>query len=101
MPRASRVRKTLEELVRVGGEEDRTEAMRATVFIDEQVERGVPVLVHCVGGLGRSGTVVASWLCEHGMSAGEAIAKVRTTRSPRAIENERQLDFVRAAADSA
>ena len=56
------------------------------------------MLVHCVGGLGRSGMVAASWLRSRGASADEALASVREARGPRAVETAIQEDFVRAYA---
>ncbi|MBE7438740.1 MAG: isochorismatase family protein [Spirochaetales bacterium] len=52
------------------------------------------VLVHCVGGLGRSGTVVAGWLIHRGYAPDQAIALVREARTARAIETEEQLAFL-------
>jgi len=55
--------------------------------------RGGRVLLHCRGGLGRSGTIAAQLLIELGMSADAAIREVRAAR-PGAIENETQEDYV-------
>lgn len=71
---------------------------------------GSPVLVHCGGGKGRAGTVAACYLAAFGfgpipnqeslseaspaMSAGEAIATVRSMR-PGSIETTQQEDFVK------
>ena len=44
------------------------------------LERGERVLVHCKGGLGRSGLVAARIMVELGYSAGEAIDAVRAAR---------------------
>ena len=52
------------------------------------------ILVHCVGGLGRSGTVVAGWLIHRGYSRERAIQLVRQARTARAIETQEQLDFL-------
>jgi protein-tyrosine phosphatase/nicotinamidase-related amidase len=63
-------------------------------WIDDQLADGANVLIHCVGGLGRSGLVSACYLKSKGLSAADAIAEVRRTRSPRAIETEGQEMFV-------
>lgn len=55
---------------------------------------GGRVLVHCKGGLGRSGTIAARLLVECGVLPGPAIALIRQHR-PGAIENNAQEDYVR------
>ena len=59
------------------------------------LEAGARVLVHCKGGLGRAGTVAARLLVEMGADPKQAIRDVRTARSPDAIENRAQEDWVR------
>ena len=67
------------------------------LWMDEVLSAGGRLLIHCVGGLGRSGTVAAAFLkSKRGMSAEDAIARVREARGERAIENARQEGFVRA-----
>lgn len=51
------------------------------------------VLIHCLGGLGRTGTVAAMLLQDMGMAADEAVTEIRKVR-PGAIENELQEVFV-------
>ena len=55
---------------------------------------GRNVLVHCRGGLGRSGTIAARLLIERGMEPDKAISLVRKHR-PGAIETSKQEDYVR------
>lgn len=56
---------------------------------------GRRVVIHCRGGLGRTGLVTARLLVEFGEDAESAMARVRAAR-PGAIENRRQEDYVRA-----
>jgi protein-tyrosine phosphatase len=70
----------------------------AVDWIEARVQASQTVLVHCVGGLGRSGMIAASWLRSRGATAHEALAIVRAARGPRAIETSIQeacvQDFV-------
>jgi atypical dual specificity phosphatase len=59
---------------------------------------GQAVLVHCGAGLGRSGTMLACALVSRGMTAQEAIDKIRTLR-PYSIETLEQEDCVRRFAE--
>lgn len=68
---------------------------RLIAWIGGQMHESKRVLVHCVGGLGRAGTVGACWLSSKGMSADRAIEVVRQARSQRAVETEEQVRFIR------
>lgn len=70
------------------------ELARALAHIESHLAAGRKVLIHCVGGLGRAGTVAAAWLKRRGLSTSDAIATIRATRSPRAIETELQEAFL-------
>ena len=61
----------------------------------ERLGAGERIVLHCRGGLGRTGLVAALLLIEHGTDPDTAIRRVRGAR-PGAIETERQEAYVRA-----
>ena len=61
--------------------------------VREALGRGEKVLVHCLGGLGRTGLVAARLLVEFGMAPAKAIRLVRAAR-PGAIETAEQEAYV-------
>lgn len=62
--------------------------------VEGRLAAGETVIVACMGGLGRTGTLVATLLGRNGLEPGAAIALTRRTR-PGAIESAAQEDFVR------
>ncbi len=58
-------------------------------FVDRMVGQGRAVGVHCLAGLGRTGTMIACYLVTRGRGAAEAIEHVRTVR-PGSIQTEAQ-----------
>jgi protein-tyrosine phosphatase len=56
--------------------------------VDEALDAGRTVYLHCRGGVGRTGTAVGCWLIRHGRSADEAVGP----------ETEEQRAFVRTYA---
>jgi protein-tyrosine phosphatase len=69
---------------------------RVLATVDELLERGAPVYVHCRGGRGRTGCVVACYLIERGAAPSAALDAVRQwcghDHSP---ETEEQRELVR------
>ncbi len=66
-------------------------------WISENLHEGANIMVHCVGGLGRSGLVSGAYLISKGHTAKKAMRIVRKARSPKAIEPE-QVKFLRTYA---
>ena len=65
----------------------------AVDFIHRRVTNNEPVLVHCLAGLGRTGTLLACYLIKYQkMSANEATEKVREER-PGSIQSYPQEDI--------
>jgi protein-tyrosine phosphatase len=70
--------------------------------IDQAIRSGRRVYLHCLGGLGRTGTVVGCWLARHGIATGEgalaAIHELRVTDDYRDVPSPQtweQREFVR------
>lgn len=59
----------------------------------QRLAQGDRVLVHCLGGRGRTGTVAAMLMMEAGVSAKDAIDRVRAIREG-AVETEEQEKFL-------
>ena len=70
--------------------------------IDDALARGRNVYVHCWGGIGRTGTVVACWLRRHGRTGEEALAELadfwqtvgKRHRAPHTPETSGQVAWV-------
>lgn len=75
--------------------EDQVEEFLALIKnIVQLLTSGKTVVVHCRGGLGRTGTVVSCVLVAMGYKAEEAIKLVRKTRSERCVEYDEQEVYV-------
>ena len=80
------------------------EGMREILdHLQQRLDAGRKVYVHCWGGIGRTGTVVACHLMESGMTADQALAHIaarwqtmeKVRRYPRSPQTEAQVEFVR------
>lgn len=79
----------------------RIEMGRILDRIDQNIETGKPVYVHCLGGVGRTGTVVGCYLVRHGYASGrkvlELIQQLRqhtATHDRASPESAQQIDLV-------
>ena len=66
----------------------------AVDFIHRRITNNEPVMVHCLAGMGRTGTLLACYLIKHQkMSADDAIQKVREER-PGSIQSYPQEEMI-------
>jgi ADP-ribosyl-[dinitrogen reductase] hydrolase len=73
------------------------------IAIDGRIREGGAVYLHCWGGVGRTGLVVASWLQEHGRIPDDALAELsakwstveKIYRKPESPETPTQVDWIR------
>lgn len=63
-------------------------------WLDVKLSENEPVAVHCRGGLGRTGTILAALLIWRGASAPEALSAVRRVE-PRFVQSAEQVEFLR------
>jgi atypical dual specificity phosphatase len=66
---------------------------RAVSAVSRATERGMGVAVHCGAGLGRTGVVLAAYFVTKGLTASNAIARVRRLR-PGSVETDEQAEAV-------
>jgi hypothetical protein len=62
-------------------------------FVDEQRKAQRPIAVHCIEGLGRTGTMLGVYLIAQGQSADAAILRIRDVEKA-AIQTSQQVHFL-------
>ncbi|MFP4248204.1 MAG: dual specificity protein phosphatase family protein [Armatimonadota bacterium] len=73
---------------------EREQIERFVEFVDRHSGDGCAVGVHCLAGLGRTGTMIACYLVTRGRSADDAIEEVRRKR-PGSVQTELQEQAIR------
>ena len=68
---------------------------RGVAELERAMRKGKVVAVHCGGGLGRTGTLLACYLVGRGLDPSDAIAELRRLR-PGSIETREQVNAVLA-----
>lgn len=63
--------------------------------IEVMLREGEVVAVHCLAGLGRTGMVLAGWLIREGLTADEALRRLRTL-DPGFVQSQEQEDLLHA-----
>ena len=60
----------------------REELVATLDAIDEELESGGVVYLHCWAGCGRTGVVLGCWLVRHGLEAAAALERIAAARGP-------------------
>jgi atypical dual specificity phosphatase len=76
-----------------GGAPTLSQATDFVRFVSSQRAAQRAVAVHCEAGLGRTGTMLATYLISQGESAEGAVSRIRALE-PAAIETSRQVQFL-------
>ncbi|WP_225782819.1 ATP-binding cassette domain-containing protein [Xenophilus sp. Marseille-Q4582] len=67
--------------------------------MDTLLRRGEVLAAHCLAGLGRTGTLLAAWLVREGLTAPEALRRVRRIE-PQFVQSREQEEFLQRYEDN-
>ena len=70
------------------------EMAQAQKIVEFMQQAPMAVAVHCEGGIGRTGTILAAYLIQSGLSSREAVQRIRSVE-PAAIGTKSQEEFLR------
>lgn len=73
----------------------REQAEEFTAFVEKAKNQNLALAVHCKGGNGRAGTMLASYYTLQGKDADEVLAWMRSI-NPKAVRTETQEKFLRS-----
>ncbi len=63
--------------------------------LDARIRAGAKIVIHCLGGLGRTGVIGGCWLVRRGLAADDALARLRRVRNDdRGPESHEQQRFI-------
>ena len=73
----------------------RAQVEEFAAFVEKMKKEGKPVAVHCKGGNGRAGTMLAGYYVLQGKNADEVLSWMRSI-NPKAVRTEVQEEFLRS-----
>ncbi len=73
----------------------REQAEKFSQFVEDMKAKGLPLAVHCKGGNGRAGTMLAAYYTLNGKSAEEVLTWMRSI-NPKAVRTATQEEFLKS-----
>ena len=83
--------------IQIASSPSRSQIAKLTNFVNEHHRQGVGIVVHCTGGLHRTGTMLAAYLIWNGLSYDEAMVTIQTANSQAVLELAQSV-FLRSLA---